>query len=183
MYLYILSRLVKYRMKRRKYWFDGHYQKYDNAHTAVIDDVSQTCGYEPFYYLKDKIHPGTLVLNLGCGHVDGNKAIEAYVLNADPYNVSDAQNQAVQRLIRDTRGVEFVISASVLNVIADTRVRLEHFYIASSSLHEFGVAYFFVYTGNDSQVSTLEKNTFQRNSHAKVFVEEAKCFFKLPFSE
>lgn len=200
------------RVAGRSYWFEcSEDQQYSSAATNTVEQDWETWSgpttYNPpedsllpFTAIKDNtegisgvadlVFPSDakLFLDVGGGRFHSverwlknqRKDSEYYVL--DPFNRSREENIRVQRLILD-RNVDVVLSISVLNVIHEENLRLEHISIAFLSLKENGFAYFKVWAGcwpfRGSGVGQIseEKKSFQANRWASAFEHEVKMIF------
>lgn len=143
----------------------------------VQDVLDNTEGLVPFDMFFDKIHKGTRNLDVGGGQYDTatehmNKFYGVTNLVYDPYNRSKKHNESIIKEVVNNP-VDTVTSFSVLNVIPDEEVRTKHISFMYHSLKKGGQAFFTVWRGNGSGISSGS----QSNRDASYYLAEVASIF------
>lgn len=151
----------------------GH--SFDNIN-KIIDNTE---GFGAFdYILKDNIL-GKLCLDVGGGKYDFNKFYVDYYHNIkldviDPLR-SSKDNINISNNLKNK--YDSCVSISVLNVIENKNERIEHIKLCYSCLKENGKAFFIIYKGDNSNISSTNKNYYQHNKDIDFYINDIKTIF------
>ena len=131
--------------------------------------------------IKRKMLPRrSKVLDLGGGRYDlalrflRKHGVVARIF--DPFNRRAPYNEATIRWV-DKAGVDVVLCANVLNVIAERGARQQVIKAARSALKDGGVAYFSTYEGNGTGRGALTVDGWQNNRKTKTYLREVRAVF------
>ncbi len=131
--------------------------------------------------IKRKMLPRrSTVLDLGGGRYDialrflRKHGIVARVF--DPFNRRAPYNEATIRWV-DKAGVDVVLCANVLNVIAERGARQQVIKAALSALKDGGVAYFSTYEGSGTGRGATTVDGWQNNRKTKTYLREVRSVF------
>lgn len=141
-----------------------------NRPPAVIRLVSDTDGW----------HPGSKVLDLGCGKYpdtteESLKKFRVKYAGVDPYNRTTEENA---KAIKYIGKADVVIISNVLNVIRCRSDRIDLLGKAKSSMKPNGRIYVTVYERDKSGVGCVTSQYYQANRITDDYVQEILEVFK-----
>lgn len=143
-----------------------------------------TAGTNAFYDIKFDNHVKR-ILDVGGGRFDCNRDYMKRERNIellvwDPYNRSQSHNTQTQIAVEKHK-VDAVTSMSVLNVIPEVTVRLEHINTLKAALIAGGKAYFKIWPGNPplqgTYLPSATNTSYQANAYADRFLREIEIIF------
>jgi len=130
-----------------------------------------------------------LLLDVGGGRSNaGKRFLEASVPRVrveavDPYNRSEAENLAAEKVVEEADGADVVTSMSVLNVVQEKSSRTEHLSFLRRAVRPGGLVIIKVWAGLWPQRGTGEptvdeaRGSYQANAWASSFLPEVEDAF------
>jgi hypothetical protein len=98
----------------------------------------------------------------------------------DRFNRSVDWNTQILNYVTQVGGADTLTCANVLNVIAESEIRLEVIAQAYALLKSDGIAYFQIYEGNGSGVGSQTKiDCWQNNLKANEYISELETYFNI----
>lgn len=131
-------------------------------------------------YTKMDFSQGNKILDYGAGKYDTNKEYMKskgkILYTYDPYNRPEDENNKVLSYVLASGGVDYVVCANVLNVIAEDSIIEDILHNLWKLTRPGGIIYIQIYEGDKSGISGPTKRGYQRNWKASDY---ARYFIRL----
>ena len=148
------------------------------------DMKENTSGINAFYDITFAKHVKKII-DIGGGQFDSNRHYMKQKRNIDllvwdPFNRSKEHNDTVHQEIMQQKA-DAATSMSVLNVIPEIEVRLQHINAVKSAIELGGLAYFKIWAGdhpvNGTYLPTESTTEYQTNAAPERFLREIEVVF------